>query len=364
MKPKADRASKRSGALLGLYIGDALAMPVHWYYNRGALLEDYGRVTDYLAPKHPHPDSILFRSSYTPLNARGEILHDQARYWGKPGIHYHQFLKAGENTLNVKLCSLLIRSLDEIGSYDPDDYLRRYIEFMTTPGSHWDTYVEECHRNFFANYARGMAPRKCGSDEKHIGGLVMMIPLILFYHDRPDTARAAALEHLALTHPGPKMADAGRLLADLLLEVLSGQPLEEAIRRMIREQKSALAGHPFEKWMSEPDERVIGPRLSTACYVEHSVPAVLYLALKYPREPETALIVNTHLGGDNVYRGGVLGALVGAENGLAGFPRRWVDGLLQPPPVSALINAQTSRKEKESDHETDADGDGGCRCCS
>lgn len=336
MKPKADYASKRSGALWGLYIGDALAMPVHWYYNRSALFEDYGRVVDYLAPKNPHPDSILFRSSYSPPNARGEILHDQARYWGKPGIHYHQFLKAGENTLNVKLCSLLIRSLAENGGYDPDDYLRRYIAFMTTPGRHRDTYVEECHRNFFTNYARGAPPRKCGVPEKHIGGLVMMIPLLLYYHDRPETARMAALEHLALTHPGPKMADAGRLLADLLLEVLSGQPLPAAIRRMIREQKSALVGHPFEKWVSEPDDWVIGPRLSTACYVEHSVPAVLYLALKYSRDPETALIVNTNLGGDNVYRGGVLGALLGAENGVEGFPRRWVEGLLEPPPVTAL----------------------------
>lgn len=341
MKPKANSESRRLGALWGLYIGDALAMPVHWYYNRSALFDDYGRVTDYMAPKHPHSDSILFRSSYTPPNARGEILHDQARYWGEPGIHYHQFLKAGENTLNVKLCRLLADSLAACGGYDPDDYLRRYIEFMTTPGSHRDTYVEECHRNFFTNYARGVPPRKCAANEKHIGGLVMMIPLILFYHDRPDTARAASLEHLALTHPGPKMEDAGRLVSDLLLEVLSGKPLDEAVRQMVRKQKSPLVGHPFEKWLSEPDEGVIGPRLSTACYVEHSVPAVLYLALKYARDPETALIVNTNLGGDNVYRGGVLGSLLGAENGLEGFPRRWVDGLLEPPPVSALMGAQT-----------------------
>jgi len=96
--------SKFRGTLDGLCIGDALAMPVHWYYNRQALINDYGRVTDYLAPRNPHPDSILWRSTYAAPNARGEILHDQARYWGQKGIHYHQFLKAGENTLNVKIC--------------------------------------------------------------------------------------------------------------------------------------------------------------------------------------------------------------------------------------------------------------------
>ncbi len=323
---------KLQGALWGLFIGDALAMPVHWYYNRSALYDDYGWVTDYVAPRHPHPDSILFRSRYEAPGPEGEILHDQAAYWGQKGIHYHQLLKAGENTLNLQLCRLLIASLTERGGYEADDYLRRYIAFMTTPGSHRDTYIEECHRHFFTNYARGVPPRQCGASEKHIGGLVMMIPIVLYYHRRPVKARQAALEHLSLTHPGEKMETAGTLIVDLLLEVLSGAPLDDAIRRMIQEQRSPLLAHPFLKWLDNPDDWVIGPRFSTACYVEHSVPAVIYLALKYARDPEKALIVNTNLGGDNAYRGGVLGALLGAENGLEKFPKRWVEGLLTPPP--------------------------------
>ena len=114
--------------LYGLFVGDALAMPVHWYYDRSALMRDYGLVTDYLDPRNPHPDSILWRSSYQPPNEKGDILHEQAQYWGRRGVHYHQFLKAGENTLNLRLCALLIESLNEKGRYDPDDYLQRYID--------------------------------------------------------------------------------------------------------------------------------------------------------------------------------------------------------------------------------------------
>jgi ADP-ribosylglycohydrolase len=325
---------KREGALWGLYIGDALAMPVHWYYNRSALFDDYGWVADYLAPKNPHPDSILFRSNYKALSAKGEILHDQAPYWGREGTryHYHQFLKAGENTLNIKLCSVLIESLNRNGGYEAGDYLDRYIAYMTTPGNHRDTYIEECHRNFFSNYARGIPIRQCGAVEKHIGGLVGMVPVLAFYLSDPPKARSAALEHLALTHSGEKMAGAGGLFADILLAVLSGLPLKDAILSRIEAQHSPLLGHPFKKWLNDPDDWVIGPKLSTACYVEHSVPAVLYLALKYHDDPEKALVANTNLGGDNVYRGGVLGALLGAEHGKAGFPQRWVDGLLDPPP--------------------------------
>ena len=324
--------SKFRGTLQGLCIGDALAMPVHWYYNRQALEDDYGRVTDYLAPRNPHPDSILWRSSYTPPNSNGDILHDQAPYWGQKGIHYHQFLKAGENTLNVKICRSLIESLNQNGSYQGDDFLRRYIAFMTTPGSHRDTYIEECHRNYFANYARGVPLRKCGLEEKHIGGLIGIVPLVVFYLKRPDKARETALAHLALTHPGTKMRIAGSLLIDLLLKVLNGTPLEEAILEKIEVQNNPLLGHPFVKWLDDPDDWVIGPRFSTACYVEDAVPAVVYLALKYHDDPETALIVNTNLGGDNAARGSVLGALLGASHGVEKFPNRCIQGLLEPLP--------------------------------
>jgi ADP-ribosylglycohydrolase len=324
--------TKFRGTLDGLCIGDSLAMPVHWYYNRQALLNDYGRVTDYLAPRNPHPDSILWRSSYVAPNPKGEILHDQARYWGRRGIHYHQFLKAGENTLNVKICRLLIDSINQSGAYNADDFLRRYIDFMTQPGNHRDTYVEEYHRNFFANYAKGLPPRKCGVEEKHIGGLIGLIPVVLFYFNQIDKARKAALAHLALTHPGLKMETAGSLIIDLLLKVLNGIRLKEAILEGITAQNNPLLGHPFKKLLDEPDDRVIGPRFSTACYVEDSVPAVVYLALKYHDNPEDALIANTNLGGDNAARGAVLGALLGAAHGVDKFPERWADRLAHPLP--------------------------------
>jgi len=331
-KPPVSDESRCRGAIYGLFIGDALAMPVHWYYDTLALQRDYGHVTDYVAPKNHHPDSILWRSSYQPLNEKGNILHEQAQYWGERGIHYHQFLEAGENTLNLKLCGVLMESLNANRGYSADDYLKRYIAFMTTPGTHRDTYVEEYHRHFFTNYAAGKPSHQCGGTEKHIGGLVGLVPIVVFFRHFPSWAREAALEHLSLTHLGQKMTTAAELLIHLLLEVLSGKPLREVLLQQIQDQKNPLYGHPYREWLAESDEKVVGMHLSTACYVEESVPSVLYLALKYHDEPEQGLIVNTNLGGDNVYRGAVLGSLLGAANGLEAFPPRWVKGLRHPPP--------------------------------
>ena len=203
---------------------------------------------------------------------------------------------------------------------------------MTIPGNHQDTYIEECHRNFFANYARGVPRDRCGVTEKHIGGLVGIVPLVVFYFNRPRQAREAALTHLALTHPGRKMKTAGSLLIDILLKVLDGARLKESIVEEIEKQQNPLLGHPFLKWLDDPDDWVVGPRFSTACYVEDSIPAVVYLALKYHDDPENALIANTNLGGDNAARGAVLGALMGASYGIEKFPHRWIDGLAEPLP--------------------------------
>ena len=101
-----------ANAFLGALVADAVAMPVHWYYNQQALARDSpefaaATLAGYVAPKNPHADSILWRSHYTPANEKGDILREQARYWGQRGIHYHQFLAAGENTLNYQLATEL-----------------------------------------------------------------------------------------------------------------------------------------------------------------------------------------------------------------------------------------------------------------
>jgi len=78
------------------------------------------------------------------------------------------------------------------------------------------------------------------------------------------------------------------------------------------------------------DEVVVGGHLSTACYVEESVPATFFLALRHADDPEAGLVANTNLGGDNCHRGAILGALLGANAGPAAWPARWVDGLVAP----------------------------------
>lgn len=325
-------ADRVAGALYGTFIADALAMPVHWYYDTNALHRDYGQVRDYLAPKNPHPDSILWRSSFAPTSPAADILHDQARFWGEKGIHYHQLLEAGENTLNAQLARELLDFIIAKGSYSPVPWLEHFVDFLTTPGNHRDTYVEEYLRHFFTNYGRGLDPERCGrQDEHHIGGLTLILPLTIYFADTPEYARKISLEHLALTHGGAQMRRGAAMVVDLLIELLHGAPLAEVFQKVLQSSTSKSKLPSLLDLLDYPDHIVVGRHFSSACYIDQALPATLYLATKYQKKPEQGLIANTMCGGDNCGRGAVLGALLGAACGIEAWPRRWRRSLKNPP---------------------------------
>ncbi|MEY5026617.1 MAG: hypothetical protein RLZZ244_2145 [Verrucomicrobiota bacterium] len=317
--------SPRIAALEGALVADALSMPVHWYYDRMALRRDYGLVDHYLAPKNPHPDSILWRSSYEPLNPDADILHDQAGFWGMPGIHYHQNLKAGENTLNFQLAKMLYAQVRSAGTYDPEAWLELYVDLMRMKGWHRDTYVEEYHRTFFTLRARGRKLHACGTEDNHIGGLVPVPALFAALPEHRDALFEFVQRHVALTHRCPEVLDAATALTHILLDIEDGKPLKESIlrhgQRWICERKAL-------RWSQEPDTVVIGNHLSPACYIKDAFASALYLSWKYSTDFRSALIANAHVGGDNCHRGAVIGSLLGLQNGV---PQSFLDGLLERP---------------------------------
>ena len=88
---------------------------------------------------------------------------------------------------------------------------------------------------------------------------------------------------------------------------------------------------------------MIGALLSPACYIEHSLPAVLYLAARYGDDFEAALVANANVGGDNCHRGAVLGAVLGAALGFRAIPERWITGLARAAELEAEIEAFANR---------------------
>lgn len=87
------------------------------------------------------------------------------------------------------------------------------------------------------------------------------------------------------------------------------------------------------------DSDVVGGQFSIACYIDDSLPSLLYLARKYHNDFEAAVLANTNCGGENCHRGSALGALVGAANGFEKIPGRLVSGLAEHDQIETEIQS-------------------------
>lgn len=323
-------AAARRG-FLGSLIADAVAMPVHWYYDRQALDRDYPdllpppRGPAYLAPRSPHPDSILWRSQWTSPGPAFDILRDQATFWGRRGVHYHQFLAAGENTLNFRLAVELHDLVRRQRGYDPDRWLDRYVALMLEPGWHRDTYVEEYHRHFFTNLAAGRKPINCGVRDVHIGGLVPVPALVAGLGPRHPDLRDVVRRHVALTHKDDGVLAAADALARILVRVTRDDrgPADRDLRTAILEEAADwISPAKCRDWEARaaggpppcPDRAVVGGVLSPACYIDDAFPAALFLAWRHAGDVAAGLRANALCGGDNCHRAAVVGSLLAAAS--------------------------------------------------
>lgn len=167
---------------------------------------------------------------------KGEIIgdiinHGKKKYWGRGlNFSYHCTLEAGENTLEGQLSRLLLRTIASKGEFQTEAFLKEYVTFMTTPGTHNDTYASTCHRMFFANFVKGVAPEACADNDGHntdaIDALTLSIPVIVatVTEEGPsDEVRKAARAVVALTRKSKVLPAYVDLYADLLASVLSGK---------------------------------------------------------------------------------------------------------------------------------------------
>jgi len=204
--------SKIKASLYGMYIGDSLAMPVHWYYDTNRIRKDFGSsgIEKYEAPVKHFPGSIMNLSN-TGGGGRGSdkdsiigelILHGKKKFWLRgESYHYHHGMVAGENTLDTLIARLLLKTLLSIETGKQSDnnaysrdltaqygernntkksktthvdinlftetFLNDYIKFMTTPDTHNDVYAATAHRMFFANYANKRDKFDCADNDGH-----------------------------------------------------------------------------------------------------------------------------------------------------------------------------------------------------
>lgn len=347
-------AERIRGALIGGYIGDALAMPVHWYYNLNQLREDFpGGIKTYEAPKATFRGSIMNLSN-TGGGGRGSdagtvvgdvILHGKRKYWKSGGsYHYHNLLKKGENTLDSLITRVLLKSIvEEGGSFNADKFRSDYIAFMTTPGTHNDTYAGTCHRMFFANWANGVPPVDCPDNDGHNVDAIdalMNVPVIVAKHalTHADSSASPTMDTqlkneisacIAVIRKSSVLQRYAEVYGTMLLNVLKGDNL----RACVQQAGTSIGFNVEESVRRSPNAPM------TACYITSALPVLLHFAYQYAEDDiEVGLLASANAGGENVARGYLLGVLLGAAEGINRIPANLLSGLHEKDEVLSEIN--------------------------
>ena len=119
-------------------------------------------------------------------------------------------------------------------------------------------------------------------------------------------------------------------LSTMMRAVLEGQTAADVAQATAKR----LLGSSMDTSMKDP---------VVACYVDQNFVSMLHLLAKYQGFSELVL-ANANAGGENVHRGLVLGALIGAQVGASGIPQELKAGLHHIDAIEAEIQAFVSAR--------------------
>ncbi|HQX05688.1 MAG TPA: ADP-ribosylglycohydrolase family protein [Zoogloea sp.] len=339
--PTQSLQDRAAGALMGAFIGDALALGPHWYYDLDELRADYG---DWI-------------SGYTDP---------------RPG-RYHAGLKAGQASQAGVLLALTLDSLVARGAYDEADFCRRMDEDffpqidgtpMAGPGGYTSQSIREAWRR---RVGEGLPWGQCGGNADTTEAAERGLAIAVRYALRPAELAAALTRNTLLTQTDGTVVAMTVAFGAVLGMLVEGHALDAALsgKLMARVKTGELPFHAVTRGRlgaprpGEPEAAVagrfpspdalLGPSAMAAaahdpdiriepawkvslvygmpCAVYHQFPAAYYLAARFSDDFESAVLHAVNGGGQNQARAILTGALAGAQVGLAGIPRRFIDGL-------------------------------------
>ncbi|MCE9673470.1 ADP-ribosylglycohydrolase family protein [Myxococcus stipitatus] len=308
-------AQRRRGALLGLAVGNALAVP----------------------------------TAHRPLVANAFPRMAEGGFGRMTGGGPHE-LRKGQVTEVVQLACCLGHSLRDLKRYDAADALRRYRAWQPHAFA-----VSEPMKEVLEECGSGLPPLGAGRrvwlrghrQAVGAGSLARSAPLGVYLAKDPSARTQAALADSALTHFDPRCQLACAALdAAIARAVTSGPELKLDDLFSAAESGLLLAGAALGRSASDhvhevtfaagliredlamarqEDPRLYGPELHVHRSA-HAVRVALRLAfweLAHAPSAEAALVDVVHRGGDTEVHAAVTGALVGAFHGEEALPAEW-----------------------------------------
>ncbi len=339
--PNKNIQDRASGAIMGAFIGDALGLGPHWYYDLAEFRRDYGEWID----------------GYTdPMPGR-----------------YHDGLKAGQLSQAGFILTLMLRSLVDSGGYDAADFCHRMDEDLFslldgTPVSGPGGYTSQSIREAWRRRVQQNLPwGQTGGHADTTEAIERTLAIAVRYALQPARLASAIADNAILTQADDTVVSMtvafgavlgllvqghtldAELSAKLMDLVKSGElPFHAVTRDNLQPPRPGDPDPPRAGRFASPDALLTPSYMAKAaadpkiqiepawkvslvygmpCAIYHQLPAAYYLAARFHNDFESAVLHAVNGGGQNQARAILTGALVGAQTGFSGIPQRFLDGL-------------------------------------
>lgn len=359
-----DMQDRAAGAIMGAWIGDALGLGPHWYYDLKELRRDYGDwISDYADPK--------------------------------PG-RYHDGMKAGQLSQSGYILRLMVCSLAERGGYDEDDFCRRmdgdlFPQLNGDPVSGPGRYTSQSIREAWRRRVQQRLPwSETAGHADTTEAIERCLAIGVRYAADPGTMAESVSRNTLLTQADDIVASmtvaycailgalvtGNRLDADisgkLMKLVKDGSlPFHAVTREGLKPPQPGDPDPPRAGRFASPDALLSPGYMATAaadpdiriepawkvslvygmpCAIYHMLPAAYYLAARFHDDFEAGVLNAINGGGQNQVRAILTGALIGAQVGLSGIPERFIDKLENNGELRDLalkLGEQASTKQDE-----------------
>lgn len=350
---------RAAGAIMGAFIGDAMGVGPHWYYDLEELRRDYGPwITGYTDPR--------------------------------PG-RYHDGLKAGQLSQAGFILALLLDSLVARGDYDQADFCRRLDEELLpqldgTPVNGPGGYTSQSIRELWRQRVLQQLPwGRTGGNADDTEAIERILALAVRYARQPARLAETITANTTLTQTDEVVVSMTVAYGAVLGMLVQGHALNGSLsgKLMRLVNKGELPFHhitsedlqpprpgdpdpPKAGRFASPDALLTPSYMAAAaldpdiriepawkvslvygmpCAIYHQLPAVYYLAARFHDDFESALLHAINGGGQNMARAMLTAALVGAQVGLDGIPQRFIDGLAERDRLLALAKSLAEKVE-------------------
>lgn len=245
-------------------------------------------------------------------------------------------LEPGQWTDDTAMALCLAASLVELGHFDPDDQMRRYVRwwqegYMSCTGACFD--IGNTVRAALQKYLATGQPYAGSTDTYSAGNgcLMRLAPVPMFFYPNRDAILQFSGDSSRTTHGASECVEASRLFGAMLYQAFSGA-----------DKDSILVGHGLND-LESPDLRAVAQveyrdksvnEIRGTGYVVASLEAALWCFHRTDNFRD-AILAAANLGDDADTTAAICGQIAGAYYGDTGIPGDWLERLAWAADIAA-----------------------------